>query len=170
MVNEILPSGEVVHLDNLKAPKKQNAKPAVQSPKKDAAIPEDAPTVEPASAQCSGQHTAEKSPRKMVEPDVIQRQKHKVFVRQTDHGIEEINKEDENQAPQPNGNEGHATSALRQHKVLIEHAQAQSEQLGKSASSLLKPSAPLAPSTAGDWQAYAGNQAEKQSSYEVWPR
>lgn len=105
-MNEILPSGQVVHLDNLKPSK---AKTEISAQRHPQGIPEqksvpqqlkendpsqvDGPiATEPKEPREVGQEKSESkiAPRVLAETTPVKRQKHKVWIRQTDEGIEEI--------------------------------------------------------------------------------
>ena len=168
LVNEILLSGEVVHLDDLKAPQKKKAKPAENSPTKAASPAEEAPdvpTAAPQPAQPSTEQTEEKIPRVLAEPDSVKRQKHRVFVRQTDEGVEEISKEDEIKASQEDGTTRHKVAGAKENLAPLEPAKVEHEQVESIPS---PPKAPV-PSTANDWQAYAGAPTENRGGSEVRP-
>ena len=167
MVNEILPSGEVVHLSSLNTPKKQNTKAAAQSKPEAPVSAEKAPAIPteaPEPIHCSNEQTEKINPRKLAEPDVVNRQKHKVFVRQTNEGIEEIEEKDRNGAPPSDSTKDEQISIAKENTAPAEPAETQNE---KSTKPISSPSKLSSPSTAGEWQAYAGNTTEKRGSFSV---
>ena len=167
LVNEILPSGEVVHLDSLKTPKKPSIRPSAQSEQEAPVSAEKAPaisTAAPEPTQSSNEQIEKVNPRKFAEPDIVKRQKHTVFVRETDEGIEEIEEKDGSGARPSDGTKEAQISAAKENVVPAEPAENQNEKLAKPISS---PSKLSSPSTAGEWQAYAGNTTEKNGSFSV---
>lgn len=159
MVNEILPSGDVVHLTDLKAPGKKDAKQSLQSPTKPAnraGQAPDGPTTAPETTEPSIDQTEDKPCRPLVEPEPVKRQIHRVFVKQTDEGIEEINKED--------GNSGDKQAAAKDNLAPPEPIEVDSKEAERPIPS---PPKSHAPSTANDWQAYAGKQTDKANGTEV---
>lgn len=159
LVNEILPSGDVVHLTDLKAPGKKEAKRPLQSPTRPANRGGQAPggpvtAAEP--TEPSGDQTEDKHRRPLVEPEHVKRQIHRVFVKQTDEGIEEVVKEDDN-----GGDKQAASKENRVHPKPIEVDVKEAEE------PISSPPKSHAPSTAKDWQAYAGKQTDKANGSEV---
>ena len=167
MVNEILPSGDVVHLTDLKAPGKKEAKQSLDSPTKPVVRAEQAPggpTTAPEPTEPSADQTGDKPRRPLVEPEPVKRQIHRVFVKQTDEGIEEINREDKIDPLRKNGNPGVEQAAANDNLVPPEPIEVDGREAQKPVTS---PPKPHAPSTANDWQAYAGKKTDKADGSEV---
>lgn len=159
LVNEILPSGAVVHLTDLKAPGKKDAKQSLHSPTKPANRAGQAPggpATAPEPTEPSSDQTEDKHRRPLVEPEPVKRHMHRVLVKQTDEGIEEINKED--------GSSGHRQAAAKENLVPPEPIEVDSKEAEKPIHS---PPKLHVPSTANDWQAYAGKQMDKAKGSEV---
>jgi len=159
LVNEILPSGDVVHLTDLKTPRKKEAKQSLHSPTKPANSAGQVlggPSTSPESTGPPVDQTEDKHPRPLVEPEPVKRQIHRVFVKQTEEGIEEINKEED-------GSKDKQTVA-KENLVPPEPIEVDVKEAEKSIPS---PPKSHAPSTANDWQAYAGNQTVKANGSEV---
>ena len=160
----------MVHLNNLKAPKKQDAKSNAQSPQKITTLaPEarDASITTGESSQPSIEPIETKPPRVPVAPDALNRQRYAVFVRQTNEGIEEVDKRTDNGALKQDGTGDNTVPVSDENQVPIESTQAENEHASKRIDS---PSIVSAPSTANDWQSYAGNQMARPDSHEVGPK
>ncbi|KAL8827095.1 MAG: hypothetical protein Q9191_003394 [Dirinaria sp. TL-2023a] len=167
LVNEILPSGQVVHLNELKVSKSEPTDPAhnriQQHPLEHANPKEKNSNVGPLSpsavggAQEGSSETVNQQPknpsptRPLAEMEPSKRQKHKVIVRQSEQGIEEITQEQSNGVSQeggrpPPGLEPEEGAANASGNTDGDNEKVQPE--------IKKPPAP---STTQDWQAYAGN-------------
>lgn len=138
-----------MHLDDFKAPGTKKAEATDKSSAKAShAAPE---SREPQSV--------EGPPRVLPEPDPVNRTKHKVIIRQTDEGIEEITKD----------NEGGVRLPKEDASVEPEKATASGEpKEGIGATGEQQPAQTekeSVPSTTSDWNAYAG----KQTRFEVGP-
>lgn len=166
LVNEILPSGEVVHLDNLKAPKKSSAKPANKSPSKppvSAGNSQGGDSAAPEHSEAQNEAAEVVPQRVLVQPDPVNRQKHKVFVRQTEQGIEEVTKEKKDDASQGNGTHGEQLEVGKENAAQPEPGKGD----GAPPNAAASPQKVPVPSTAGDWQAYAGNPSGGAAQFEV---
>ena len=138
-----------MHLDDFRAPSAKKGQVVNKTPTK--AVPEAAGGKEAQSPEAPT--------RVLPEPDAVNRTKHRVTIRQTDEGIEEISKEEENGVPRerlsseivPN-EPGKAASS-----VLKDGAEGGSEQ------PLRRPERESVTSSTSDWNAYAG----KSTRFEV---
>lgn len=169
-MNEILPSGEVVHLTDLKARAKKGAKQVQQSSVK-AAVPAeqapDGPSTAFRPSEPSSNQTEDVPRRILAEPDPVKRQKHRVFVKQTEEGIEEIDKKETIEPLQQDGATEDRQAAAKENHVPSQPAEADTNEAENPVSSPLKVHTP---STANDWQAYAGKQTDKADAPEVKPK
>ena len=145
LVNEILPSGDVLHLDDLGAPQTRTAYSSTQPTPH--VIKDASGTTEP---QLAGD-----IPRMLPEPEPINRKIHKAVVRETDNGIVEID-QDENinhssdnskMMNPPDQSKEDPAPAARKHGTSTSTTDAQQSTDSKK---------DLTPSTTSDWNAYAG--------------
>lgn len=159
LVNEILPSGDVVHLTDLKAPGKKEAKRRLQSPTRPAnrgGQTPGGPVTAAEPTEPSGHQTEDKNRRPVVEPEPVNRKIHRVFVKQTDEGIEEVDKEDDNC--------GDKQAAAKEDLI---HPEPIEVDVKEAEEPIPSPPKSHAPSTANDWQAYAGKQTDKANRSEA---
>ena len=142
-----------MHLDDFRAPSAKKGKIVNKSPTKAA----------PEAAVGKEAQMPEAPARVLPEPDSVNRTKHRVIVRQTDEGIEEVSKEVETSIPRERlsseivPNEPGKTSSGEPK----DGAELGSEQ------TLKKPDRESVPSSTSDWNAYAGRSTrfEVRSSH-----
>ena len=155
LVNEILPSGQVVHLDDFRAPRAKRGEKLEATDKSPTKAPPEAP--EPRQPQI-----AEGPSRVLAEPETVNRTKHKVIIRQTDEGIEEISKDEEDDV---------SLERPREENVPVEAKETAASGESKDGievtgqQTLGQPEKDSLPSTTSDWNAYAG----KPARFEVGP-
>lgn len=173
LVNEILPSGQVVHLDELKVSQPKPSNPTqnqiqqhpVENIKLEEvdsdAVPLSPRTVRDAkegSSETAKGKQQERSPtRPLTEMEPSKRQKHKVVIRQTEDGIE-VTQEQRNDVTKEV--EGPQSGLKPEHGD--PHPSGNTDGDSDKAQSPLK--RPIAPSTTLDWQAYAGNADKPQET------
>ena len=106
--------------------------------------------------------TAKEAPtRPLPEMEPSKRQKHRVIVRQTEHGIEEITQEQMHEARKKAEEAQSGLEPAEERAQPIENTNGDSEDKNSPTKQ------PPIPSTTQDWQAYAGNSEHTTKGFEV---
>lgn len=131
-----------MHLDDFKAPSANKGKTVNHTPTK---------AVQEAAVGKEAQ-LPEAPTRVLPEPDAVNRTKHRVIIRQTDEGIEEVSKEEENSLLQEHLSSKNVLNALGE----VASSEPKDGAEGGSEQPLGKPDRKSVPSSTSDWNAYAG--------------
>ena len=140
-----------MHLDDFRAPSAKKGKILNKSPTKaalEAAVGKEA-------------QLPEAPARVLPEPDSVNRTKHRVIIRQTDEGIEEVSKEEENSIPRQSLS---SETVPNEPGKTISGEPKDGAELGTE-QTLIKPDRESVPSSTSDWNAYAG----RSTRFEVQP-